>query len=358
MVDEHREAAATILKMTYDYTIEPHKEDPLVNVVDKALEQFSEAAVPGKWIVDVMPWLEILPEWLPAVEFKKTARLWKKTTTAMVEEPYKYVKRRMDLRSNEASYVSKMLEQYDSNPSLEEVHAIKWTAATLYGAGADTSVSTMTSFFLAMSVYPEVQKKAQEEINRVVGSSRLPSFSERENLPYVDAIVKEILRWLPVAPLGIPHAADEEGIFEGYRIPKGAVLLPNVWWFTHDPATYHEPMQFKPERYLEPFNEPSPDDVIWGYGRRICAGRVFAEASIYLTCVQTLAVFDVRKAVDKMGKEIDPKIELQGGAIGHPAPFQCRIDPRSEEHEALIKMIVKKYPWEESHAKYISGMMD
>jgi cytochrome P450 len=351
-----RETAAAILKMTYDYSIEPHKEDPLVKVVDEALGQFSEAAVPGKWIIDVMPWLEILPEWFPGVQSKKTARLWKKTTTAMVEEPYAYVKRQIELRSNDVSYVSKMLEQYESSPSPEEEHAIKWTAATLYGAGADTSVSTMTSFFLAMSVCPEVQKKAQEEIDRVVGNSRLPTFSDRENLPYVDAIVKEILRWLPVAPLGIPHAADEERMFEGYRIPKGAVLLPNVWWFTHDPATYHEPMQFKPERYFEPYNEPPPDNVIWGYGRRICAGRVFADASIYLTCVQSLAVFDVRKAVDEMGKEIEPEIELQGGAIGHPAPFKCRISPRSEEHEALVNMAVSKYPWQESHAKYIQGM--
>jgi len=341
--------------MTYDYTIEPQKEDPLVKVVDEALEYFSEAAVPGKWIVDIMPFLEILPEWLPGVQFQKTARTWKRATMAMVEEPYAYVKRQMDLRSNDVSYVSKMLEQYESDVSPEEEHAIKWTAATLYGAGADTSVSTLTSFYLAMSVCPEVQKKAQEEIDRVVGKSRLPTFSDRENLPYVEAIVKEILRWLPVAPLGMPHAADEENLFKGYRIPKGSVILPNVWWFTHDPATYHEPMQFIPERYFEPYNEPYPD-MIWGYGRRACAGRAFADASIYLTCVQSLAVFDIRKAVDEMGREIDPKIHLQGGAIAHPAPFKCRISPRSEGHENLINMTMSKHPWEESHAKYIPSM--
>jgi hypothetical protein len=129
------------------------------------------------------------------------------------------------------------------------------------------------------------------------------------------------------------------------------------WWFTHGPAVYHEPMQFKPERYSEPYNEPPADDVIWGFGRRICAGRVFADASIYLTCVQSLAVFDVCKAMDEMRKEIEPKIELLGGAIGHPAPFKCRILARSREHEALINKVVEKYPWQESHAKYIPGLM-
>lgn len=215
--------------MTYDYTIEPHQEDPLVKVVDEALEQFSEAAVPGKWIVDVMPWLESLPDWLLGAQFKKTAALWKQTTMSMVDEPYAYVKRRMTLRSSEQSYVSKMLEQHGSTPSTEEEEAIKWTAATLYGAGADTTVSTMTSFFLAMSISPEVQIRAQEEIDRVVGTARLPTFSDRENLPYVEAIINEILRWLPVAPLSIPHAADEEGTFRGYRIPKGAILLMVVY---------------------------------------------------------------------------------------------------------------------------------
>ena len=102
-------------------------------------------------------------------------------------------------------------------------------------------------------------------------------------------------------------------------------------------------MQFKPERYLDPHNEPPPDNVIWGFGRRICSGRVFADASIYLTCVQSLAVLSISKAVDEMGREIEPKIELQGGAIGHPAPFKCTIKFRSEEHEDLVKQAVGSF---------------
>lgn len=113
-------------------------------------------------------------------------------------------------------------------------------------------------------------------------------------------------------------------------------------------------MQFEPERYLNPYNEPAPHDVVWGFGRKICAGRVFADASIYLTCVQSLAALNVRKAVDEMGTEIEPKIELLGGAIGHPAPFKCKVSPRSKAHEALIERAIQKYAWEESDAKYLS----
>ena len=87
----------------------------------------------------------------------------------------------------------------------------------------------MVYFFLAMTVFPEVQRKAQEEIDRVVGKDRLPTFNDRDNLPYIDATVKEVLRWHPVAPMGLPHTTTEDDVCEGYLIPKGAMLLPNIW---------------------------------------------------------------------------------------------------------------------------------
>jgi cytochrome P450 len=87
----------------------------------------------------------------------------------------------------------------------------------------------MECFFLAMVLFPGVQRKAQEEIDRVMGSTQLPGFEDRPNLPYINAIVKEVLRWHPVAPMGIPHMTTEDDIYRGYRIPKGAYLLPNIW---------------------------------------------------------------------------------------------------------------------------------
>lgn len=144
--------------------------------------------------------------------------------------PFDYA-RHQTLRGNNrgaASFVSKSIEQTRSEKSLgsKEEHAIKWAALSLYTGGADTSVSTMSAFFLAMSMFPEVQRKAQEEIDRVVGTSRLPSFADRDNLPYVCAIVEEAQRWHPIATMGVVHAADKEDSISGYRIPKGSLLLP------------------------------------------------------------------------------------------------------------------------------------
>lgn len=80
-----------------------------------------------------------------------------------------------------------------------------------------------------MAVFPEAQRKAQEEIDRVVGQDRLPNVSDRPNLPYVEALVKEVLRWHPVAPMGLPHTSSEDDVAEGYFIPKDALLLANIW---------------------------------------------------------------------------------------------------------------------------------
>ena len=80
-----------------------------------------------------------------------------------------------------------------------------------------------------MTVYPEAQRKAQAEIDHVVGSNRLPSLADRESLPFVDAMVKEVLRWQPVAPMGLPHTSTEDDVVEGHSIPKGAMLFANVW---------------------------------------------------------------------------------------------------------------------------------
>lgn len=80
-----------------------------------------------------------------------------------------------------------------------------------------------------MTIYPDVQKRAQEEIDRVVGNNRLPTLTDRDHLPYINAVVKETLRWHPVAPMGLPHQSTEDDVCEGYFIPKGSMLFANVW---------------------------------------------------------------------------------------------------------------------------------
>ena len=91
------------------------------------------------------------------------------------------------------------------------------------------TLSTVQSFVLAMASFPEVLEKAQAELDLVVGPHRLPEFSDRESLPYINALIKELLRWRSVVPVGVPHRSLEDDEYNGYFIPEGTLLVPNVW---------------------------------------------------------------------------------------------------------------------------------
>jgi cytochrome P450 len=80
-----------------------------------------------------------------------------------------------------------------------------------------------------MALFPDVQRKAQEEIAHVVGQNRLPTVADRANLPYINAVVKEVLRWHPVAPMGLPHMSTSDDTYDNYFIPKGSIILCNIW---------------------------------------------------------------------------------------------------------------------------------
>lgn len=346
--------------MTYGYTIEPRASEPLVELIEHMMENVNEAAIPMSWMVDIIPALQYLPDWFPGTGFKDIARQWRKVTDSALTTPYSFVSKQVrDGGDYRPSYVSALLEK--SRPegkrefklTAEEEDAIKLTAGVMYAGGADTTVSTLSSFVLAMVLHPEVQRKAQREIDSVIGSERLPNFADQDTLPYVSALVKESIRWLPVIPMGIGHIATEEMTYDGYRIPKGSCILPAVWWFLHDPEAHPNPEEFDPERYWEPRNEPDPLLHAFGYGRRICPGRYLAADNMYITIARLLAVFDIGKAVDEQGKEMEAKLEASPGVLSYPAPFAYSIKPRSEKHAELIRAVERDHPWEKGDSSFL-----
>jgi cytochrome P450 len=348
-------AAATVLQMAYGYSIEPHQDDPLVESVDQMMTEFSQAAVPMAWAVDIIPALRYLPDGFPGAGFKQTAKRWRQSFLAAANTPYQFVKRQMVEGVHRECYVSNLIDQCKidgdvRNLAPEDNHAIMWTATSLYGAAGDTTVITLRAFTAAMIKHPHVQRKAQEEIDRVVGAGRLPGWDDREQLPYVDAVVKEILRWWVVAPMGFPHVADEDIEYDGMLIPKGAIILPSAYWLLHDPEVYADPDDFQPERFLAPRSEPDPVQFAFGFGRRICPGRFFADSSLYLNIAQSLACFSYDKAVGKDGKEIDVDIRPKPGVLSYPTDYEFKVTPRSEERVELIKRVEVERPWQPSDA--------
>ncbi|KLO17020.1 cytochrome P450 [Schizopora paradoxa] len=339
---------AIILKMSHGYTIEPEKPDPLVMLADDTLLEFSLSAQAGAWLVDVLPFLQYLPDWFPGTGFKRIARKWRSNGDALVEKPHAFVKEQMKTGHYYPSLTSSLIEKGYTSP--EEDYNVKWSAAAVYGGGADTTVSANCSFYLAMTLYPEIQRRAQEELDRVIGTDRLPTFSDRNNLPYIDALVKEAIRWHPVAPLGLPHVPTEDAVVNGYTIPKGSIMLANIWQFTHDPSRYREPTKFNPERFLGENPEPDTHDISFGFGRRICPGKELADAILFVSIAQSLAAFTIGKAKDSNGNEITPAEDYTNGIISRPKDFVCAIKPRSEKAFALIKAVEDEHPFEPSHS--------
>jgi len=113
--------------------------------------------------------------------------------------------------------------------------AAGYMSGSLLEAGSDTTASTLYGFILALLVWPEVQRRAQEEIDRVVGPNRLPTMDDWDNLFYVRCCIKESLRWMPTVHLGVPHAALKDDTYLGYTIPKGATVINNVWQVNDHP---------------------------------------------------------------------------------------------------------------------------
>ncbi|OAX41581.1 cytochrome P450 [Rhizopogon vinicolor AM-OR11-026] len=157
-----------------------------------------------------------------------------------------------------------------------------------------------------MVLNPEIQAKAQADIDRVVGKVRLPDFKDRPVLPYAEAIMRETLRWHPVLPMGIPHATAANDVYKDYFIPQGVVVMANVWAMTHDPEKYPSPDEFKPERFLHDDGSLTSDTMPlgFGWGRRICVGRHVADAALWIVIASFLSTFSVHKALDEHGREI------------------------------------------------------
>ncbi|KAG2159163.1 cytochrome P450 [Suillus bovinus] len=339
-------AVAVVLRITHGYEVQENN-DPWVDLANRVTENCSQASAPGAFMVDILPFLAKVPAWFPGAGFKRIAREWRGTLEQMVSTPHKFVKDQMVADIAPVSFTSNLLKGGDV--SAEEDHVVKWSAFSIYAGGSDTTISAVYSLFLAMTLFPDVQKKAQAEIDAVVGHDRLPSFADRDSLPYTNALVKEVLRWNAIFPTGFPHCVAEDDIHDGYYIPKGSLVMPNLWFMLNDPRTYANPSQFNPERFLakdgkEPETEPST--MCFGFGRRqaqncICPGLHLADASIWISTAMSLAVFDISKVVEN-GVEITPEVDPLPGIASHPKPFKCSIKPRSATALALI----------EQHANY------
>jgi len=286
--------------------------------------------------------MRYIPSWFPGADFKRFGEECHSRSSWLVNHTFDRVKSAWLAGEAPPSMVADMLQNMreEEDPEDQE-RVIKEAAAVAYLVGYETTLSSIKFFFLGMLSNPSVIRKAREELATVVGSDRLPVIDDLPHLPYIGAIVKETWRWYPAIPV-VPHFSTEVGEYNGYYIPKGSLVSGNSWAILRDPDIYPEPEAFNPDRFLTPEGKHNPDvldpNVIsFGYGRRICPGRSYANQFLGIMIASILHCFDVSPASDGEGRPIPLATDIVAAFVTSPGPFACSIKPHSADAESLIQ---------------------
>ncbi|PWY93142.1 putative cytochrome P450 [Aspergillus sclerotioniger CBS 115572] len=346
-----RTTASIIHILLYGFRImDPN--DRILRAVVKLNDEFSEFIQVGAHIVDQFPVLNHLPSFLAP---------WK----AKAENHYntKYDLRadnfRRGLESNAwniSKQLKKTVEKDGQNMPLDE---LAFELGTMIDAALDGTTDSLIWFIVACITQDQgFIAKARKELDAVVGRNRLPIPEDKPNLPYISAIVEEIFRWRPAGPEGVPHMNREETTYNGYTIPKGSVIVPNVWTISREEALFGpNPDDFVPDRWLHEDCKTlqSFPAAAFGYGRRTCPGRHFARNVIWIVVARLLWSFDIEAGLSETGEPIpvDP-IACTYGLVMRALPFRARFSPRgpwvrdviaregdtySQDHAAMLDQI-------------------
>ncbi|KIK65998.1 hypothetical protein GYMLUDRAFT_257899 [Collybiopsis luxurians FD-317 M1] len=222
---------------------------------------------PDLWhfhILDRFPWLRYMPSWIPGCTFKRITDQCLQGVREINAIPFDTAMN--NLKSGiGTSLIAELATQNEGDQ--DEIDAIK----VMGFSSSLGKPGQIRSFLLAMVMHPDVQTKGQEEIDRVIGMDRLPTFEDRRSLPYVESIYREVMRLHPPLPLGISHVSIKDDFYRGYLIPQGCIVIPNLWAINRDPDMYPEPDIFSPERFFNSHQGPfsSINDIsAFGFGRR------------------------------------------------------------------------------------------
>ncbi|KAJ0116986.1 hypothetical protein J7T55_003401 [Diaporthe amygdali] len=311
-------------------------------VCHKALETMAVVnyVIPGWLLVDSLPWLADMPPWLYA--FPTIVR----TVSSHLGKYFLALNKEAAATNPNPSFAKTVLEkQTVLGLSDDEVSSL---TTNLLGAGVDTTSGTLTSTVLALCLFPEVQAKAQAEIDNVLGEAVSPTWEDFDagRLPYVAALAREIMRWRTVTVLGgIPHAPVVDDTYRGFLIPKGIQLTCNVWAMHRNPGDYPDPDTVRPERYLGDrpgglaFEYPnSRGHNAFGWGRRQCSGQPLAEQSVLMVLARLLWAFRVEPGLDEKGNPVQlDAFAYNDSENMRPLPFKARFTPRSGKIEELIR---------------------
>ncbi|KAK1988192.1 cytochrome P450 [Colletotrichum cereale] len=297
---------------------------------------------------DVFPFLQYVPDIMtPWSGWKQRAAALKEKQNGLYHDLFEEAKARIEQGKGEDSFVASLLRN-NVKEGYSDVE-LEYIAGFLMEGGSDTTAGAYETFLLSMAAYPEVQKKAQAEVDSVFGEDGV--CSKKLNgamLPYLKACFLETLRWRPGFPLAIPHATTQDDIYEGYHIPANTTIFMNIWAIGHDPDEYDDPDTFNPERFIgstygvkesdrstkENQDQSRRPTYGFGAGRRVCAGQRMAENSMLMTMSKLLWCFDI--VPGDRTPDTNVQTAFKDAILTGPKLFDVSFKVRSEERQKVL----------------------
>ena len=298
--------------------------------------------------VDIYPFLH----WLPQSVFLNWVD---RATHVQKEMNHLYSDFLSDIRmrrrkegGGRGAFMDKVLDQAEGQSKQESGlsynnHELWFMGGTLTEGGSDTSASIITAFVQAMVADPSIQRKAQEQIDSVVGEDESPTWQDYQSLPYVAQCVKETMRWRPVTPLAFPHALAEDDWVDGMFLPKGTIIIVNAWGMHFDEKRFANPEKYDPDHFAgvttlasELANGPYENRDHYGYGtgRRFCPGVHIAERNLFLAMAKLLWAYNIKPGKTK--PDTDPVTGYCEGFLVCANDFDAEFEVRSEGRKETI----------------------
>lgn len=306
-----RFTSSIVFSVSYGHRIDSLNAD-VIHQRFKFMHTAASLNVPGKYQVESFPILKHVPDVLAPwkAEIKAKGRQEAAANMALVDLVRNDMARAKTRGDDIPDSLCKLLLEMKEKEHIPlSDRDFSYIPASLFGAGSDTTASTLCTAFLALVTHPEALRAAHSELDAVIGPDRSPTFNDEKDLPYLRALVKEVLRWRPVAVLGgTPHASTEDDRYEGYYIPAGTTVLGNSWAINLNEEYYPNPHHFDPTRFLDStLSEKSKAPTAltgkahpakaghssFGWGRRICPGAGLAENSLVIALAKILWAFDI-----------------------------------------------------------------
>nr|XP_025043355.1 cytochrome P450 2H2-like [Pelodiscus sinensis] len=222
------------------------------------------------------------------------------------------------------AFLIKMEEEQKNSDSVFTEESLVRSTVDLFVTGTGTSSTTLYFGLLVLLKFPEIEAKVHEEIDSVIGRSRSPSMADRSQMPYTDAVLHEIQRFLAIVPLGIPHAVTKDVHLKQYVIPKHTTIFAALKSVLYDSREFPNPEQFNPGHFLDENGAFKKSDFFMPFstGKRMCLGESLARMELFLALTAILQNFTLNPVVEPRDVDITPVTTFVGNL---PKPYELRV---------------------------------